>query len=125
MLGLFTVGATDYSNNILNDGSYDVWKIDITDEWTDARRRTHKNIVRTRIEGSFSMKFRNESSYQGFLAALSAVKDPEGFYVVGIKPGNGETQTINAYIDYRAVTEQDGAGRLVHTAPFTVSIEER
>ena len=74
MLILFKVGSTDYTASILNDETYNVKKNDEFDVWKDANRVEHRKKVRTRVAGSFNLKFRDEASYTSFLTTLAAEK---------------------------------------------------
>ena len=72
-LNLFVLNGVDYTSNILNE-TYDVHKNDVSEEWTDADYVDHKETVRTRIEGTFTMRFRSLVQYEAFVQKIAESK---------------------------------------------------
>lgn len=123
-LVLFKVGDTDYTNNIVMD-SYDVQKNDMYVEWTDADWHDHQPMVRTRVEGSFTMKFRTLASYEAFVADLASKKET-GRYYVGCRLWCNNTltlETVGIYIDYAPVLTQRPSLQMDYLE-FEVSVKE-
>lgn len=94
---LFSVNNVDFTRYIISS-SYDMAKEDEYIEWKDAYGFKRKDIYRTRISGSFELKFINRAKYNEFLGALSAVKT-DGYYPVTVFVNTTlATETINAFI---------------------------
>lgn len=76
-LELFVLGGTDYTNNIIND-TYDVNDNDVEETWTDGNYVEHFEVVRTRLEGRFTLRFRSLASYEAFVADYASKKQADG-----------------------------------------------
>jgi hypothetical protein len=63
---MFMIGDNDYTKYITVP-SYKVNKNPITTEWTDVLKTKHQEVVRTRIEGTFSMLFDDPVELDKFL----------------------------------------------------------
>ena len=82
---LFSISTTvnnetvnkDYTQHITMP-SYKVNEFDETIDWVDGNKRKHKHIVRTRIKGSFTMKFLNVEDFDEFFETLEANKIGSG-----------------------------------------------
>lgn len=57
---------------------YKVNNTAISEEWTDANRNVHSNVVQTRIEGTFDLKFPNRTRLNKFLACVKYNEDTYG-----------------------------------------------
>lgn len=123
-LNLFRVGTIDYTNKII-EGSFDIQKKDIVDSWIDANRIERRNIVRTRIEGKFNMRFLSKSAYSDFLANLQSVKTREGYYPCVVYCNNTQnSEPANLFIDFAPVLRQNESLQLSYDE-FSVTIMER
>lgn len=108
MADLFKVGATlalNYTNHILVP-TYKVNRFPVYYEWTDANHTLHKEIIRWKVQGSFTMKFDDPDEFDTFLLITStsgintdgtvhaslyannAVKEFEGDYFISYDPSN-------------------------------------
>lgn len=76
---LFKIGATNYTNFIVN-GEYDVNKLEEGEQWTDGSWKDHFDLVRTRISGKFTMKFRDWSQYDAFVDHLNVAQKDNGYF---------------------------------------------
>lgn len=125
MLILFKVGSTDYTASILNDETYKVKKNDEFDVWRDANRVEHRKKVRTRVAGSFNLKFRDEASYTSFLTTLAAEKQAEEYYPCSIYCNNTKTvENVNLFINFEPVLIQESSMQL-RFKEFPVEVRER
>lgn len=123
-LNLLKIGQIDYTNNIL-EGSFEVSKKDVVDSWTDANRVERRNIVRTRIEGQFKMKFLSLDAYNDFIANMVASKQREGFYPCEIRCNNTQTvEPADLFIDFDTALRQNGSLQLTYEE-FSVNVMER
>lgn len=94
---LFEVSNTDFTPFIISK-SYKMNQQDSYEEWTDGNGITHRNVYRSKISGSFEMKFINRAAYGSFLSALSTVKT-DGYHTVTVFVNNTlSPQTIEAFI---------------------------
>lgn len=63
----------DFTNNITVP-SYKVNDFDIAEEWEDGNKKKHKEIVRSQVKGSFTLKFMDAQSFNHFFEVLNANK---------------------------------------------------
>lgn len=120
---LVKIGNTDISKNILTD-SYAVNAEDECNEWTDSNKVLHRDVVRQRIMGSFTVKFLTEEAYAAFIKLLldSRTLDhkiPVEIYVVN------ENRMQNTEIYYRmapGVTKSLIKGKVFKS--FTIEVTE-
>lgn len=122
-MSLFIVAATDYSNNIVLD-TYAVQKTDEFQTWTDANLVTHKFAGRTRIKGSFSMRFMKKSQYDAFVTALATAKQSGGYWIATLYCVNTNSSEIaNVTINF-APTLSQKANLQKDVLEFQVTVEE-
>lgn len=122
-MNLFTVAQTNYSNRIVLN-TYAVQKTDEFETWTDANLVTHKYAGRTRIKGSFSMRFIKKSDYDAFVTALANAKQSGGYYIAQLYCVNtNTTELANVIIDFAPVLSQKRNLQL-DVLEFQVNIEE-
>ena len=76
---LFSINGTDFTEHITVP-SYKVNEFDISDDWEDGNRRKHKNIVRTQIKGTFTLKFTEISDFNNFFSVVNTNKIRSGEY---------------------------------------------
>lgn len=99
---MFRVGDTDFSNRVIA-GSYNVISEDVGNTWTDANYVEHIDVVRTRVQGSFDMYFKNMTEYDTFLETLKANKE-SGHYRITVScnnlPTNESQKSIAATINF-------------------------
>lgn len=94
---LFSVNNVDFTRSIIST-SYEMNKQDVFEAWTDANGISHRSIYRSKISGSFELKFINRAKYNAFISALNAVKT-DGYYPVTVYVNNTlATETINAFV---------------------------
>ena len=123
MLNLFTVGAVNYTTKIVMD-SYAVQKTKEFQTWTDANLVSHKYGGRTRIKGSFTMKFQNKAEYDAFVSTLASAEQAGGYYIATVYCVNTNTTEIaNLTIDYSPTLTQHDNLQL-DVLEFNVDVEE-
>lgn len=83
MAALFKIGEIDYTSHIVAP-TYSVDLKPLYDEWVDANRITHREVVRKRIEGKFTMKFYNISEYNEFLENLHDSETLGGYVICSL-----------------------------------------
>lgn len=122
-MNLFTVGTVNYTNNIVLD-SYAVQKTKEYETWTDANLVTHKYAGRTRIKGSFSMRFLKKSDYDSFVTTLANAEQSGGYYIATLYCVNTNTTEIaNVTIDFAPYLSQK-SNLQQDVLEFEVQIEE-
>ena len=120
----FAISSSTYTNCVVAD-SYAINKDDIYTSWVDGNGTTHRDITRTKIRGTLSMYFRNETLQQNFLTRLTQSKTAEGWYLVTLTVNNdpsGDLVTIHAYLDYHLVKKQVGIRDTFEQ--FVLTVEE-
>lgn len=83
---LVKIGSTDITKHILT-GSYSVNATDVYHKWTDANQVEHRDVVRQRVSGGFTLKFLTASDYSAFIKLVKDNKAldsslPASLYVV-------------------------------------------
>lgn len=80
--------------------NYDVNKVDVFQEWTDGNWINHRDIVRTRIQGTVTLGFKTVTDWNAFVSLLNANRDEAGYFAVTVWVNNTATsETINAFLD--------------------------
>ena len=120
---LFGIQFEDFTRYIVSS-TYQINKQDDYESWKDANGINHRVVYRSRISGSFDMKFIDRAQYENFLLALDSVKQ-DGYYRVLVYVNNTlQMELIDAFItidpsmaaQYRNVPEMN---------KFRVRVEER
>lgn len=122
-LELFKVDSTDYTNNIINE-SYEVQDNDVYQSWTDANFITHREKVRTKVEGKFTMRFRSLSTYQNFVTYMASKKTTGSYYPCSVYCNNTRTKkTVNLFVTWapKAIQRPD---MVMDYGEFDVTISE-
>ena len=121
---LFKIGNTDLTDYV-DIQNYDVQKEPIYEEWTDGNYVNHRNIVRTRINGTVKVGFRNSTDVASFLSVLSSNVQTGGYYPASVFTNDDNTlNTANIFISDVAEIKRDLVnGRVWHE--YTLEIEER
>ena len=117
----------DFTSNITVP-SYKVNNFDEGDEWVDGNKKKHKNVIRTRVKGNFTLKFLDPQSFNNFFAILNENKVPSGDNA-GAVLVSAYVQNENTVKSFYAFISADPADTLPLMADqnyegFTVQIEE-
>lgn len=119
---LLGVGQKDYTNKIV-EGSYKVYKNDVTYDWTDGNNKEHRDLLRTRTEGSFSMSFKTWSEFTTFLNDMGAVKSGTEYTLTVFAINTNTAVTSSFFLDIP--NEYRQKNDLTFTpGTFTVKIRE-
>lgn len=95
----FKIGSTDLTA-YADIQNYDVNKVDVYQSWTDGNWIDHREIVRTRIQGTVTLGFKKTSDWNAFLTLLQSQRDEAGFFPVTAYVNNtGTTEEIDAFLD--------------------------
>lgn len=79
---LFTLGYKDYTRNILLP-TYNINLQPVSETWTDANGILHSTTFRTKVSGSFSMKFDSLTDYHNFMQELDTARsDEENYFLI-------------------------------------------
>lgn len=121
---LVKLGNTDITQYI-NESSYVMASEPVYNEWTDANYTTHRDEVRRRIKGSFTLAFVTDTDYNAFITALNSVKNGNVITVTLYVGGDiNSSQTIYAYYSIKPIKRrQVSAGYIVSL--MTMTIEEK
>ena len=80
--------------------NYDVNQVEIYQDWTDGNWIDHREIVRTRIQGTVTLGFKKTSDWNAFISLLNATRDAAGYFPVTVWVNNTATnESIDAFLD--------------------------
>jgi len=122
MFILFKANNTDYSNKI-REGSYKVYKENVTHNWEDGNHTMHHDIIRTRTSGSFEIEFKRWSDYVSFLSIVNAAKTGDYYALTVFAVNTNESVTGNFFMTLPPELHQRNDLTFTPGA-FTISIEE-
>ena len=121
---LFLLGFKDYTRKILVP-TYNINLAPVSETWTDANGRLHSTTFRTKISGSFTMKFDSLTDYHNFMQELQAVRsDSENYYTLSglyVVNRNYIAPNVNVIITMDPVLNPKARGGLEE---LVVNIEE-
>lgn len=102
---LFSMNGVDYTTHITYP-SYQVNKMDIYEEWTDANYTEHRELVRTQTSGSLTLMFNDQTEYLNFLSALQTLKGADGAVLASFYSNKTNELITNwFYIDFEPANE--------------------
>ena len=124
---LLQINSVDFTDNVIQK-SYRVQQQDEYEEWTDGNWITHREIVRTRINGTIALTFTSETDYAGLTGAIAAVKTSGGYCPITLWVNNTKSlETINAFLivetEHRWTTP--AFGMTPEIAAVTLKIKQR
>lgn len=79
MAQLFFINNTDFTP-FITVPSYKVSEFDESEDWEDGNKRKHTYIVRTRIKGTFTLKFQTPEQFNNFFSVVETNKIRSGEY---------------------------------------------
>lgn len=120
---LFIVNGVDITQNITVP-SYKVNEFSVSSEWNDANEVTHKDVIRKRVKGSFTVLFDNPTDYTNFLQLIDENTTP-GDYVIATVYLNNKNRVVtrNFFINMEPQNEMPFMGRK-ELDGFDIDIEE-
>lgn len=119
---LVKIENTDISQNIIA-GSYDVNEYEVSKVWTDGNGRKHKDFIRKKIQGSFTLKYNTQEEYKKFLLRCRNSKE-DGLLPLTVHVNNtGEEKEIMAFCDFYPVMRKNRAEKLYDS--FEFELEEQ
>lgn len=126
MAALFKIGETDYTRHIVAP-TYEVDLKPLYDEWVDANRVTHREVVRKRIEGTFTMKFYNISEYNEFLTTLHDSETLGGYVTCSLYANCTRTlyEDVDIFFDLKLPNEEPFISSGGEYEGFEVTVTER
>ncbi len=120
---VFEINGVDMSSNVIAE-NYKVNQADVYDSYIDANGHEHRNIYRTKVSGTFDMRFRSLNSYMNFLKHLSNSKTVNGYFPCKIAVNNtGEIVERYLYISFNT-TRQRNSFRRDDYGVINISVEE-
>lgn len=120
---LFNINGTDLTRFIMVP-SYKVNEFNIGEEWTDANESDHRDIVRTRVQGSFTLKFHTEDEYWDFMDLVNNNKTSGDYLLVTLFLNNkNKVVSKNIFIDFEAANTLPYFG-IKEYSGFDVTIKE-
>ena len=124
MTNLFTISSTDLTK-WEDTEKHKVNRTDVYTTWTDGNWVDHREIVRTRINGTVVLNFSRETDFSNFISLMSTARNADGYYPVTVWCSNTNTsETINAFLDISGDTAWDVTAPIKHHQ-ITVTITGR
>lgn len=122
-MAVLNLNGVDYSGNVMV-GTYKVNSTDVFDTWMDANGVNHRQILRKRVSGSFTMQFRNISKYDEFVQHVEESKTVGGWIPCYLFVNNLNTsKSCKMFVDFLPdLDRQNGARNYVPA--FEVNVEE-
>ena len=97
---LFNIAGVDLTKHIVAP-SYIMNEKDVYNEWEDANYVKHRNVIRTRIEGKFTMKFMEKEVYYNFLDLMKNNRTSSGDILASLYVNNmHKVVSTNVFIEY-------------------------
>ena len=121
---LASINGTDITQYVLSE-SYKINQKDEYNEWTDANRVNHRDIIRTRVEGAFELQFKigDEIPYNNFVALIKD-NTVSGVLPITVFVNNvNETKEINVFYEYLPVMVKNVRSNKYYKS-FKLSLEE-
>ena len=105
-MSLFKMGNNDYTRFITMP-SYKVNSKPVTKEYQDVNMTTHKEFIRNKVSGSFTLKFFDDSSYDEAYSGRTAAQNFQEFFndYERQRAANGLI-TITVYVNNLNTTKQ-------------------
>ena len=122
MFVLFKIGNDDYSTSII-EGSYKVYKEPVTFDWEDGNYVKHKEHLRDRTSGSFSMRFKSWTAYTTFLSKLEAVRTGTKYALTVFAQNKNVAVTGNFFVKLPTELRESNDNTFT-PGQFTITIEE-
>lgn len=125
---LFKMGAYDLTEHIVVP-TYKVNEQPEYEEWKDANYTVHREIVRTKVQGDFTVNFSSVSEYEEFLQAVedNTVEDGSTHATVYLHnkahDDQGITKTCYVFIDFDPADTFPVLG--TEDSGFDITISER
>lgn len=122
---VFAIGENDYSSKVLMD-TYGVNQIDIFTQWEDANGRTHRDVYRKKIQGTFDMQISSITEYQEFISDIQHGTSNGGFVPCKVAVNNLDVENVSAdlFVSYTPIRTRNSNYTKGYMS-FTVTIEER
>lgn len=112
MAVLFKIGELDITPFIVL-GTYDVSMQPEYNTWYDGNRTERRGIKRTKLKGTFSVKFFSLKDYNDFFDAIETNKTP-GDYLTAAKVYDNKSRTemenVDVYVDYEPTNQAPAVG---------------
>lgn len=103
----FKIGNTDFSEHI-DRQNYAVDNEEVTVPWTDINGTEHRDFVRTRLTGRFTLGYSDAAAFAAAVAAISAAKAANGYASCQVYANNdGTTHTADCYLTLRGGAKYD------------------
>lgn len=122
MFVLFKAGNTDYSKKII-EGSYKVYKNEVTFDWEDGNYKKHHEILRYRTSGSFQVYMRSWSDYTSFLSVLEGVRSGSEYSLTVFAQNTNTSETSTFFVKLPPELRQKNDSTF-SPGKFTITIEE-
>lgn len=104
---LFKIGNTDYTSHI-NAQDFRVNNNEVFSSWTDINGSEHRDHIRKKISGRFTLGYSSLTDYATAVAALESALATNGYAACQVYAVNdGTTHSINAYLTFEGLGKYD------------------
>lgn len=94
----FKIGTTDFSEAV-DRQNYAVDNETVTVPWTDINGTEHRDFVRTRLSGRFTLGYSDATAFAAAISAISSAVATNGYASCQVYANNdGTTHTANCYL---------------------------
>jgi len=76
----FKIGESYDLTPFVDINNFQINQEDVVQEWTDGNWSIHRGFIRTRIQGTVRLGFRNTADYNTFLTNMESLKTTTGNY---------------------------------------------
>lgn len=103
----FKIGNTDFSEAV-DRQNYAVDNETVTVPWTDITATEHRDFVRTRLTGRFTLGYSDATAFAAAITAISSAVATNGYASCQVYANNdGTTHTIDCYLTLRGGAKYD------------------
>lgn len=107
---LFSINGIDFTRHITAP-SYEVNEESVCNEWTDANKVDHRDVIRTRVSGSFDVIFDNEPDLNTFINMVNDKDKSDRVEATVYVNNKMTTVTKKFFIDFKPVNSIPFFGR--------------
>ena len=103
----FKIGNTDFSEAV-DRQNYAVDNETVTVPWTDINGTEHRDFVRTRLTGRFTLGYSDATAFAAAISAISSAVATNGYASCSVYANNdGTTHTADCYLTLRGGAKYD------------------
>ena len=123
-MNMFILNDVNYTRHILMP-TYKVQREAVTKEWEDATYTKHKDLLRWRLKGSFTIYFDDKTEFDEFMDNLNNLRGVDNYIPASLYDNDTRTLKESYYdITISLVNDLPYYGQKKHSG-YEISIEEK